>query len=262
MLPRCIWCLREAENTTNKHIEHIIPESLGCPLEFVLPSSIVCRRCNNELAKLDQSVVGELEVFRFMHQISGKGGKPPTIATRGNVRGQIVDGKPTILFNKSREMQQMGDYTVSGMGKSPRNIIPTFDELPGGLGRVRFSHPLFEDWKAIRGLYKIAFESLVFFLGAELGVEGRFDSVREFVMRGTSPKRRVILRDPGDSRYLHEATPPWVDANGQYVVRLRLAVVEFIADLSSDVSLFPKLLAEAQNQWGDRGWSPSPANLK
>ncbi len=53
----CIWCSRP---TTDKDLEHIFPEALGCSAHLTLPGTVVCRRCNMGLAPLDQSFLIDL----------------------------------------------------------------------------------------------------------------------------------------------------------------------------------------------------------
>jgi len=42
----CIWCKSEH---TDRSVEHIVPESLGCPRELVLRNGEVCDVCNSRL---------------------------------------------------------------------------------------------------------------------------------------------------------------------------------------------------------------------
>lgn len=66
----CIWCKRPVRKT---NIEHILPESLGCPPQFVL-QGCVCMSCNNSLGHVDQALLKQFEIVAFMHGVPRKGG--------------------------------------------------------------------------------------------------------------------------------------------------------------------------------------------
>jgi hypothetical protein len=65
----CIWCLRE---NSSRAIEHIIPDALGCPEEFVLTAGVVCEKCNNRLGQVDQAVIADLEISAFQAGVPRK----------------------------------------------------------------------------------------------------------------------------------------------------------------------------------------------
>jgi hypothetical protein len=105
-MSKCIWCLNES---TVNHVEHIVPEALGCPDNFVLTNEEVCIKCNNGLGHIDQAVIDDFDFPAFMAGIPRKGGKPPIISSRGNVKGAVEPNGPGISFNM--EKHAVKDHT-------------------------------------------------------------------------------------------------------------------------------------------------------
>lgn len=76
---RCIFC--KQNSSISRSVEHIIPESLG-NVSYVLPSGVVCDKCNNYIARevekpfLDSLYIQER---RFYAGIPNKEGRVPPI---------------------------------------------------------------------------------------------------------------------------------------------------------------------------------------
>lgn len=75
----CIFC--EKETSSDRSVEHIIPESLGNK-RHILPRGIVCDTCNNYFARKVESPVLNSEYFKLVRSEEGlfnKRGRPATI---------------------------------------------------------------------------------------------------------------------------------------------------------------------------------------
>jgi hypothetical protein len=241
-------------------IEHIIPEALGCPEGFVLTGGSVCRRCNNGLAHLDQAVIDDFDMLAYMAGVPRKKGRPPEIRNRGNVIATTKPSGNEMSINMERHSVEAHDgSTLGAFGKSDRNINASF-ERQGHLASTSFSVPIGRNPKFVRGIVKIAFSSVAYFLGVETALGKDFDSVRLFVRDGKG-ERFVLLKSSSDTAYRNRIWPPYQSEGGEYAVTFRLAAVEFCVDLSPKLTLFPLLKKQATDRFGKSGWSYLPINV-
>jgi len=251
---RCIWCLGPARGD---HQEHIIPEAIGCPDGFVLPGTVVCQKCNNGLAHLDQAVADEFDFLVFMAGVPRKKGRPPVIKNRGNAIASVESTGPTYTFNMEKYAVTAHDgSTVAPYRGTQRNIRASFSK-EGDFATVSFNLAFGSNPKFVRGLTKIAFSSLAYFLGASLARDSRFGAIRDFVLTGNG-KRHVLLSKARDTAYRNSAWAPYVSESGGYAVTFRIAQIEFLVDLTeseSDLAIFE---AKAQELYGDVGWCNLP----
>jgi hypothetical protein len=251
---RCIWCLGHAEGT---HEEHIFPEAIGCPVGFVLPGTVVCRKCNNGLAHLDKAVADEFDFLAFMACVPRKKGKPPLIKSRGNVLASIQSTGPTYTFNMENYPVRAHDgSSLAPFRGSQRNIRAQFSN-EGSIATVAFDVPFGANPKFVRGLTKIAFSSLAYFLGAPVARDSAFDAIRRFVLKGAGG-RHVLLSESQDSEYRNSAWPPFVSKSGGYAVTFRIARIEFLVDLTENEADLPIFEAKAREQYGEAGWCTLP----
>lgn len=251
---RCIWCLNQADGA---HKEHIFPESIGCPENFFLPGTAVCRKCNNGLAHLDKAVADEFDFLAFMAGVPRKRGKSPLIGSRGNVLASMESTGPTYTFNMENYPVRAHDgSTLAPFRGSQRNIRARFSS-EGSVATVAFDVPFGANPKFVRGLTKIAFSSLAYFLGAPVARDSAFNPVRRFVLNGVGD-RHALLSKSQDDNYRNSAWPPYVSQSGGYAVTFRIARTEFLIDLTeneTDLSIFE---AKAQEQYGETGWCILP----
>ncbi|MCW2247863.1 hypothetical protein M2352_003497 [Azospirillum fermentarium] len=251
---KCIWCKKDDQEPS---IEHIIPEALGCPEGFVLTGGIVCRACNNGLASLDRAVIDDFDFPAFLAGIPRKGGRSPAIMNRGNVKGTFGRKGPEISFNMDKHPVQAHDGTVlPPVGGSNRHIRASF-ERRGMMGKVSFSAEIGRNPKFVRGIVKIAFSSAAYFLGPEIVMSDEFDNIRNFVINGRGNRKIIMLMGDCDSYYNH-ASPPFVNDTGDYTVRFRLAYIDFLVDMSRDLSMFPVLREKMLELHGKTGWTYLP----
>jgi hypothetical protein len=250
----CIWC-KEIINSRTRTDEHIIPEPLGNPPGFMLE---LCRPCNNNLGHLDQSVINEFDIFIFNAGVPRKRGKPPIISNRGNVVGRVTPTGPEIHINmESHQVISPTGITTASFRGSNRNIKSIIKQDDDTLN-ISLEFEMFTNRpKFVRGIYKIGFSSLAYFLGTEVAIRNEFDSIREFVVHGKGD-RKILIRPCTDTFYKNEVSPPFIRNEDEYGVRLRLVYFEFLIDLSPNHSLFPIWLQESRRLYGDNGWKCLP----
>jgi hypothetical protein len=252
---RCIWCREENDDTS---VEHIFPDALGCPDEFKLGGGLVCRRCNNGLGHLDQVVIADFDMMIFMANIPRKKGRPPVVNMRGNLDARLGPSGPTFGINMEKH-PVMTEYgaVLGAFGKSRRNVDASFTRN-GPMAEISFSTTIGENPKFVRGIVKIAFASLTYFLGPAVAYHDMFNPIREFVLKGTG-MRRILLVGGDDPGYRHEAGPPFQSpTSGYFATVFRLVALDFYVDLSPDHSIFPDLKQHLMNTMGANGWSQLP----
>lgn len=249
----CIWCRNES-NTDS--IEHIIPEALGCPDEFHLKDGAVCQRCNNGLAHLDQAVIDEFDIFTFWSGVPRKKKKSPVVNNRGNLLGGYINSNKTLFINMDRAPKSIEGHQIAGYGKSLRNIKASFD-VNGSQGKVSFTVKFGDNPKFVRGILKIAFSSLAYFLGTKEAILPKYDCIRKFVVKNEG-ERKILLKQCSETGYRNQAWPPYVDSKGEYTVVLKLGMVEFAVDLTQGMTSFPVLMENLKEFYGNEGWTFLP----
>lgn len=250
----CIWCKRDDRK---RSVEHIIPDALGCPPDFVLKRGEVCQKCNNRLAHLDQAVIDDLDFLAYMNGIPRKRGKPPEIRSRGNVIGTYEKGAPAVFFNMETHpiTTHLGER-LGAYGRSERNVNATL-EKNGDIAKISFDTEFGRNPKFTRGIVKIAFSSLAWLIGAEKLANKAFNPVRRFVTKGAG-FRPIILSTDGDLAYSNRVWSPYTSPDGHYSVAFRLAVFHVWVDLSPECSCFPAVRDAMFNEHGETGWNCLP----
>lgn len=250
----CIWCKKKVHRLT---VEHIIPEPIGCPDGFLLKGGEVCINCNNGLAHLDMAIIEELDIPRFMAGVNRKRNRPPVINTRGNLVGKYSDeGKTFILNMENNPVQHIDGTTIGAYGKSERNIKAILKKK-GGVAHISFSTTIGKNPKFIRGIYKIAFESAIYFLGTNIFLEEKYDNIRSFVRQG-HPQRNILYCCCSDTNYRNDIKSPKRRNEDEYIIQFRLGFINFIVDLSPNETLFLILRSKATELWGEKGWGYLP----
>jgi hypothetical protein len=177
-LHRCIWCGMLSEST----LEHILPDSLGCPPQFVLEKG-VCKKCNNGLADLDGALLKQFEIVAFMAGVPKKGGRPPSIDTWAGIAARVGASGPEMHINA-------GPQSIEAFGRKLNPISPAKGlsdhkfTADSGVGKVSFSQTFGDDPKFVRAIYKVAFSSFTFYQGIQAANNPLHDDVRAFVKHG------------------------------------------------------------------------------
>jgi hypothetical protein len=252
----CIFC--KNDSSENISIEHIIPEALGCPKGFVLSRGEVCKGCNSSLAYLDKAVIDDFDFFMFTQGIPRKRNRLPQILSRGNVVGYHKGNEKIIYFNLDKKVKiNVNGYSVSPIGKSERNIAAKFKD-----NTVSFQTKVGADPKFARGIQKIAFSSIVYFIGSELFLGNEYDPIRDFIINGKGD-RKIILLPADNKEYVNEVRPLVFDSDskGEYGIMLRLGWLVFLVDLSPQMRYFPIFKKQAEILWGQKGWTYLPVDV-
>lgn len=252
-MTRCIWCKEVGTHS----VEHIFPEALGCPPEFVLTGGVVCRACNNGLAHLDRAVIDDFDVIAYLSNVPRKRGRPPKVQNRGNMIGTKGPGGNEISINMESYSVIAHDGTRLGPFKNSSRNIQASIKPDGPVAEVSFKTPIGQNPKFVRGIVKIALSSLAYFLGGETALSDEFDPVRTFVLTGKD-NRPILLMKSTSTNYHNYASPPFKSETGEYVVGFRLAVIEFIVDLSPSITRFPVVKRKMAELYGDKGWACLP----
>ena len=144
---------------------------------------------------------------------------------------------------------------LGGYGKSNRNVSASFVRNDN-IGTVTFEVQFGKHKDFNRGLTKIAYESLAYFLGPEVALEARHQATREYLLSNRG-KRRVLMKSCSDKKFRNQVWAPHTK-NGEYTVSIRLALVEFLVDLSEDQALMAELTAATSNTLADDVWTTIP----
>ena len=135
---RCIFC--EAESSSSKSEEHIVPESLGNK-EHVLPPGVVCDSCNNYFAtKVEQPLLESpaIRMLRLRQGIPNKRGRVPTVA------GLLLPGFSVEVTSevglRGELVLDVPDVTARALLSRPNGtlILPDKSERPADAVMSRF----------------------------------------------------------------------------------------------------------------------------
>lgn len=235
----CIWCRRTPANS----LEHIAPEALGCPAEFVLRSG-VCRDCNNKNGKLDRALLTPFEIITVMKGIPRKRGKRPTVDGYSSMASDYDENGPAFYMNREKHSV----YAPSGRvlkGTNANDPIRNFrwERFPDDSVKLSYEQELRLDRKAVRGLFKIAVGSIAFFEGLEAARCQSLDGVKHFVKDGGGNFRAILVPDPSPT---HESfyAPCYKTDDGHRAFGMALLGVGFICDFDPDFTLGSEILKE------------------
>ena len=102
------------------------------------------------------------------------------------------------------------------------------------------AHP-FQCPKFSRALHKVSIGVIARMLGREAALSPSLDQAREFVVKGSGPKRTVLCRVPTEWRYFNTVWPPFMSRAG-YCVVVTLCGFQFGVDCTPNQTSIPKLL--------------------
>jgi hypothetical protein len=223
----CMWCGEPTKGT----LEHILPESLGCPPDFVLKAG-VCASCNNGLGHVDQALLHEFELIACLAGVPRKGGGPPAIHSWAAIAATRTASGPEWHLNA-------GPQVIPALGKNlaaakPSNGISNVQFKTGdGIGKVTFDQAFGKHPKFVRAIYKVAFGALAYFEGLDAACAAKYDPVRAFVKKGEGKFRALMFTSVHEPVHCFE--PPHKLAGSEYpVVPMTIFGVGFLADLDPD----------------------------
>jgi hypothetical protein len=221
--PACIWC----NKIPARSIEHILPESLGCPKDFTLTAG-VCSKCNNKNGKLDMALLRPFELITVIKGVPRKGGKPPTVDGFSTFSSTNGPNGPQLFVN--REKHKVVTDTGKILGPSSKNDeITEFDveHLGDGKGRLTINVELPFGRKAVRGLFKVALETIAYYHGLDAVRGTEYDNVRAFI-RQDKGHFSAILMDGGPFDGLFGR--PHCKDGRPYVVGMTILGLGFLCD--------------------------------
>lgn len=240
---QCIWC----ESTPADSWEHIIPEALGCPPALIL-SSGVCRACNHANGRLDRALLKPFELMTVVRGIPRKKGKRPSIDGYSTISSDYRNSGLKLYINR----EKYAIDTPSGKKLGPTSAIDhfhdvTLEKLPGGRAKLEIKQRLQFDRKAVRGLFKIALESIALHQGAEAALDAAFDGVRRYVRYDEGNYSAVMtIGDPYDA-YLSN---PWSKDGRPPIIGMSILKVGFLCDFDPEFAGGMELMAAA-SQMGE-----------
>lgn len=133
-------------------VEHVIPESLGCPDGFVLSNGEVCRKCNNKLGNVDQALLHEFEPMTFWNEIPRKKGKPPKVDSFPGLRAELVNGEKTFYLNMEKyPVNPHEGLTVPPRKANERHLEANIEKI-GEMAKINFSFQVGKHKKFNRAL--------------------------------------------------------------------------------------------------------------
>jgi len=227
----CLWC----GSTPAVSLEHILPDALGCPPDFVLNEG-VCKKCNFANGKLDRAVLKPFELITVVKGSPRKKGKRPTVDGFSTVSSGYDENGPTIFINREGRSIKLPNGKYLG----PHNSQDPFQNfkhelLPSGQVKISYSQRLELTRAGVRGLFKIALESVAFFEGLAVALSPEFDGIRRFVRCDEGSFMVVMVADPSKA-YDHYFAPSFSKSGFARMVGMTILGVGFACDFSPDGS--------------------------
>lgn len=252
---KCLWC---GHKTGKEPVEHIIPDSLGCPSDLVFVDGEVCARCNNRFSRLDQMLIREFDMMRFLAEIPNKKGKSPTVAMRPNTKGRCTVHGPHLEINmenypvKNSLGETIGAYT--GDSRSFHMQMQQFGVL--GQAKIR-QEGLCNSKDACRALHKVAFSLFAKQQGIQKALNPRYDPIRNYVRSGQESRIVLIVVDRQNFSFQNTAYQSDSSKFDAEISAFRLAMVNFFVDLSPKQSWLPQMRNMLTKCLGDKWtWVP------
>ena len=261
----CIWC---GERDPHAVPEHIIPECLGCPAEAVFWNSEVCTRCNNRLSGRDTALCDGFDFLRLAYGQPGKKGRPPALAGRPNARTKRRGRENVLQVNLGPGEQLLDDgYRLKAPTKGIGSVNGTF-ERSGDVVNMTYRVHLFYQPHFVRGIYKIALETIALFAGVDEARSSVFDDIRQFVLDDDGPPRRCLIGIRNGTTVVPTTfsntleSPRRRDDGGPgCVVPMRLMDLTFVADCTPSEAFVERSLHMRQFSAEAHDWRVLPWEL-
>ena len=251
----CIYC-KKAHKLPS--IEHVIPESIGCPSDAILQNGQVCEKCNKLLGKkLDLHVKDAFDILAFEYNIKRKKGKSAIISSRGNLRAEYAKGKANIYINNSNApIVDNGGQRLPAYNKSnPRHIDAKFSRNGNEIS-LNFSVIFGDSPKFIRGIFKIALAAFALEKGSAFALDSQYDDLRKYINEGFPIYQCICIKEknsPIQNSILH-----FWEKDGLFLVPIRLFGIDFLCDISPKQQILPIVLDAFYGSYGKNGWTCLP----
>lgn len=223
---RCIWCGSSPADS----LEHIVPDSLGCPEHFVLRRG-VCAECNRKNGKLDRSLLKPFEIMTVINGIRRKGGKRPTVDGLATMSSGYDENGPAFFINR----EKFAVRTPGGKMLAPTSKLDEIEDVEIthlGESKVNLTirQRLLFDRKAVRGLFKIALETIAYHEGLESVAHSGFDHVRKFVMEDAGNLAALMMYGGPFNSYI---TNRFTNDRGEVMVPITIMQIGFVCDFDA-----------------------------
>lgn len=245
----CIYCKKESAN--NAPPEHIIPESLGCPPEFVLRNGEVCRICNNgPLARLDSELNDTFGLPKVASIMRNKKGKPSSVQVN-NLYAENNDGHVHIHLNFEKHPIHLDNGKV--LSPMQKNSFATKQKLEviNNVAALNFQIPMIRSKQTIRALHKLAFGALCYFLGRDYALQSTFDEVRAFVIYGLGERELLVQRQNslGFGPQGHRFDSPKVGTDGEHIVPFNFFGIEMMIQLAGNMVTLHEIAQKSEGMF-------------
>lgn len=239
----CIWCAKKP----GVSLEHIAPDALGCPQDFVLVQG-VCADCNQRNGRLDRALLVPFEIITVVKGIPRKRGKKPTVDGFSSIASGYDENGPAFYINREKYPIQTPDGKwLKGTSTADPIKNLKWDKQPDGTVKISYDQELRFDRMAVRGLFKIAVEAIAFFEGLEAARNSDLDAVKHFVTEGGGNFRAILIPDQ-NSAYDSYFAPCFSKDGHSRVCGMTLLGIGFICDFDPTFSGGKMLLDEAKSQ--------------
>lgn len=209
----CIFCKRDSSNS--KSIEHIIPESMGCPDNFFLERGIVCDDCNTrKLSRLDEDLQNFFGILKPLNIQKNKEGCP-TKANGHNFYAENNNGDISIYLNVNNPPVKIKEGVIIESLKKNNGVINNIQmrNSEAGTATISFSQNLNVHKQVKRALHKIAFEYYCLCKGVDSALDEKFDSVRDYVSGGNGERNILMVEKLTKEEGIHQfADVDYVDS--------------------------------------------------
>lgn len=239
----CIWC----EIAPAESLEHIAPDALGCPPNFVL-SKGVCARCNLRNGRLDRALLTPFEIATVMKGIPRKKGKKPTVDGFSSVSSSYDENGPVFYINREKyAVQPPKGKRLSGVTANDPIVNATIKYQSDGTGEISYQQELRFDRKAVRGLFKITVEAIAFFEGLDAARDPSLRDVKHFVMEGGGQFKAIIMADQNPT-YESYFAPCAVKPGFARVYGMTILGIGFLCDFDAEFKGGALLMKETKKQ--------------
>lgn len=251
-MENCIWC----GSAGAKSLEHIVPEALGCPDDFMLREG-VCAKCNHKNGRLDRALLTPYEIITVMKGIPRKRGKRPTVDGYGTISSNYDENGPAFHINREKYAVQTpsGRKLVGSRADDPIKDLD-WQKNPDGTVKISYKQEMRFDQKAVRGLFKIAVESIAFFEGLDAAHHKSLSAVKNFVLHGKGDFRAIMMLDQNPT-YESYFGPCYSKEGFDRIHGMTLLGLGFACDFDSDFRGGKMLLEEMKKHSIERQVVPN-----
>lgn len=238
----CIWC----GSTPAVSLEHIAPDALGCPPNFVLRTG-VCKSCNSKNGRLDRALLVPFEIITVLKGVLRKKNRRPTIDGFASIASSYDENGP-VLFTNREKFPIITPDGKSLMGTNKSDPIKDFAHraISDKEYEIKYSQELRFTVDTVRALFKIALESVAFFQGLEEARLPRYDKVRAFVKEGNGNFRALIMSD-NNKNYDHYYNVAFSRPGFEPMVGMTILGIGFVCDFDPQFKGGKLLLSESRN---------------